>query len=89
MQVSSRRGLLQCRAIHSRQVKRGVVWMPFHFGPARANLLTNDVGDPVTGTAEFKVCAVQIDKLDAAQDEAADSRRVFPGNYFGVGCPER
>ena len=87
VRVSSRRGDVQCRAIHSRQVKRGVVWMPFHFGEARANLLTNDVGDPVTGTAEFKVCAVKVEALDST--DGAGSRERFPGNYFGVGCPER
>jgi formate dehydrogenase major subunit/formate dehydrogenase alpha subunit len=86
VRVSSRRGELTCRAIHSRQVKRGVVWMPFHFVSARANLLTNDVGDPITGTAEFKVCAVQIEKL---AEQPTASQRAFPGNYFGVSCPER
>lgn len=85
VRVSSRRGELNCRAIHSRQVKRGVVWMPFHFAPARANLLTNDVGDPVTGTAEFKVCAVEIHKL---AEQPKEVQRAFPGNYFGVNCPE-
>ena len=34
--------------------------MPMHFAEARANLLTNDAGDPVTRTAEFKVCAVEV-----------------------------
>ena len=86
VRVSSRRGELHCRAIHSRQVKRGVVWMPFHFTSARANLLTNDLGDPVTGTAEFKVCAVQIDKLS---EQPKEPQRAFPGNYFGMACPER
>ena len=60
--------------------------MPFHFTSARANLLTNDIGDPVTGTAEFKVCAVQIDKL---ADQPDGPRSAFPGSYFGVSCPER
>ena len=34
--------------------------MPMHFAEARANTLTNDAGDAVTGTAEYKVCAVRI-----------------------------
>jgi len=86
VRVSSRRGELTCRAILSRQVKRGVVWMPFHFPEARANLLTNDQGDTVTGTPEFKVCAVTIDKLAG---ETSAARAVFPGNYFGVESPEK
>ena len=37
-----------------------------HFAESRANLLTNDAGDGVTGTAEYKVCAVRIEALQAA-----------------------
>ena len=44
-------------------VKPGVVWMPMHFAEARANLLTNDAGDPEIGTPEYKVCAVRMEKL--------------------------
>ena len=44
----------------SRQVRPGAVWMPFHFHEARANLLTTDAGDAVTGTGEYKVCAARI-----------------------------
>ncbi len=29
------------------------------------HLLTNDAGDPVTGTAEYKVCAAEVRKLDS------------------------
>jgi predicted molibdopterin-dependent oxidoreductase YjgC len=34
-----------------------------HFSEQRANLLTNDAGDAVTGTGEYKVCAVRVEKL--------------------------
>jgi formate dehydrogenase major subunit/formate dehydrogenase alpha subunit len=34
-----------------------------HFAESRANLLTNDAGDRVTGTAEYKVCAVRVEAL--------------------------
>ena len=40
--------------------------MPLHFPESRVNLLTNDAGDSVTGTAEYKVCAVRIEALEAA-----------------------
>jgi predicted molibdopterin-dependent oxidoreductase YjgC len=36
--------------------------MPMHFSESRANLLTNDAGDQVTGTGEYKVCAVRVEK---------------------------
>ena len=36
--------------------------MPYHFMEARANVLTVDEGDSVTGTAEYKVCAIEVSK---------------------------
>lgn len=81
--VSSRRGKVEARAILSRQVKPGCIWMPLHFPEARANLLTTDAGDIVTGTAEYKVCATQVAKV------AGDSSHVdFPGNYYSEQGPE-
>ena len=40
--------------------------MPLHFPDSNTNRLTNDAGDPTTQTAEYKVCAVVIEKLRAA-----------------------
>jgi predicted molibdopterin-dependent oxidoreductase YjgC len=45
----------------SPRMRPGCVWMPMHFADSRANLLTNDAGDTVTGTGEYKVCAVRIE----------------------------
>ena len=73
--VLTRRGQVMCRAMVSRQVRRGCIWMPFHFAEARANLLTTDVGDPETGTAEYKVCAAQVVRLDGQVGAG------FPGAY--------
>ncbi len=61
--VVSRRGRVRARAALSRRVKRRIVWMPFHFADARVNRLTNDAGDTVTGTGEYKVCAVRIERV--------------------------
>jgi formate dehydrogenase major subunit/formate dehydrogenase alpha subunit len=60
--VASRRGSVEARAWVSPQVRPGCVWMPMHFAESRANLLTNDAGDAITGTGEYKVCAVKIEK---------------------------
>jgi formate dehydrogenase major subunit/formate dehydrogenase alpha subunit len=76
--VSTRRGKLTVRALVSRQVRPGCVWMPLHFGEARANVLTNDAGDAVTQTAEYKGCAAEVVKSEARSDGAA----VFPGSYY-------
>jgi len=61
VRVASRRGNVPAKVRVSRRMRPGCVWMPMHFGEARANLLTNDAGDPVTQTAEYKVCAVRIE----------------------------
>jgi predicted molibdopterin-dependent oxidoreductase YjgC len=61
--VASRRGSLECVVHITKEVRPGCVWMPFHFSEARVNKLTNDAGDEVTGTAEYKVCAVRVQPL--------------------------
>ncbi len=81
VRVSSRRGQVECRAIVSRQVRRGCVWMPLHYAEARANLLTTDQGDAVTGTAEYKVCAVQVARVGAS------GKQAYPGSYYRVDGP--
>ncbi|OPZ23520.1 MAG: hypothetical protein BWZ01_03150 [Deltaproteobacteria bacterium ADurb.BinA179] len=40
-----------------------MVWMAFHFREGNANWLTNPVFDPNTQTAEYKACAVAIEKI--------------------------
>jgi len=48
----------------SPRMRRGCVWMPLHFPESITNRLTNDAGDSVTGTGEYKVCAVTIQPLE-------------------------
>ncbi|QTA84158.1 Molybdopterin oxidoreductase [Desulfonema magnum] len=62
IRVSSRRGEVQVKANVTDQVPKGMVWMAFHFRDACANWLTNPAFDPVTLTAEYKACAVRIEK---------------------------
>ncbi len=80
--VTTRRGQVECRAIVSRQVRRGCIWMPLHYAEARANLLTVDAGDPVTQTAEYKVCAAEVVKL-----RDGDGANTFPGSFYAAGGP--
>jgi formate dehydrogenase major subunit len=47
----------------TQQVPKGLVWMAFHFREGCANWLTNPAFDPDTLTAEYKACAVNIEKL--------------------------
>ena len=61
--VKSRRGAVQVKAKVTKEVPQGMVWMAFHFREACANWLTNPVFDPVSQTAEYKACAVQLEKI--------------------------
>jgi predicted molibdopterin-dependent oxidoreductase YjgC len=65
VRVVSRRGTIVATVNVSPRMRRGCVWMPLHFAESNANRLTNDAGDAVTGTAEYKVCAVQVAPLEA------------------------
>ena len=63
--VSSRRGSLNVKAKVTERVASGVVFMPFHYHEAAANVLTNDALDPVCKIPEAKVCAVRVEKTAA------------------------
>ena len=59
----SRRGSIRLPALITDRVREGLVFIPFHYREAAANLLTNDALDPVSKIPEAKVCAVRIEKL--------------------------
>jgi formate dehydrogenase major subunit len=63
IRVSSRRGGVEVSARITKEVPPGVVWMAFHFRDACANWLTNPAYDPVSQTAEYKACAVRLEKI--------------------------
>ncbi len=60
--VTSRRGTIAVKARVSKIVPPNVVFIPFHYSEAAANLLTSDAMDPICKIMEAKVCAVQISK---------------------------
>ncbi len=62
IRVSSRRGQVIVRANITHEVPQGLVWMAFHFRENNANWLANPAFDPITLTAEYKACAVNIEK---------------------------
>ena len=63
IRVRSSRGEVMVKANVTDQVPPGLVWMAFHFREGCANWLTNPAFDPITLTAEYKACAVAIEKL--------------------------
>jgi formate dehydrogenase major subunit len=70
IKVSSRRGEVKVKAKVTRQVPKGLVWMAFHFRENCANWLTNAVFDPITYTAEYKACAVKVEKIRTVDESA-------------------
>jgi formate dehydrogenase major subunit len=63
IRVASRRGQVEVTAKITPQVPPGLVWMAFHFREGCANWLTNPALDPISKTAEFKACAVRLEKM--------------------------
>ncbi|HWR57316.1 MAG TPA: molybdopterin dinucleotide binding domain-containing protein, partial [Thermodesulfovibrionales bacterium] len=61
IKVSSRRGSIELAAMVTERPLRGMVFIPFHFKEAAANVLTNTATDPVCKIPELKVCAVKIE----------------------------
>jgi predicted molibdopterin-dependent oxidoreductase YjgC len=58
----------------------GVVFIPFHFSEAAANLLTIDTLDAHAKIPEFKACAVSV--FAAREDELArPEARLARGRY--------
>jgi len=66
VRVSSRRGVVDARALVDESARRGVVFLPFHFAEAAANRLTISALDPVGKIPEYKVCAVRVEPVAAA-----------------------
>jgi len=61
VRVSSRRGQIELGVRVTDDIKRGVIFIPFHFAEAAANTLTNSAVDPVAKIPEYKVCAVKVE----------------------------
>ena len=68
VEVATRRGAIALTARGDRDVPRGVLFIPFCYNEAAANILTNPQLDPYGKIPEFKYCAA---KLSAAEQVAA------------------
>jgi len=62
----SRRGEIRLGARVTKTIKKGVVFIPFHFIECAANILTINALDPVAKIPEFKACACKIEKITEA-----------------------
>ncbi len=69
VRVSTRRGALTLKARADRDVAEGMVFIPFAFAEAPANMLTNPQLDPMGKIPEFKFAAARVERVVA---EAAE-----------------
>lgn len=63
LKVSSRRGNITLKALISDRPSKGMVFVPFHYKEAAANILTSAELDPICKIPELKVCAVRIEPV--------------------------
>ena len=80
VRVSSRRGEVTTRASVTEDVPPGLVWLSFHFPECPTNEITNDAGDQITRTYEYKVCAVKVSALEQQKTKRAALRKVLLQN---------
>jgi len=66
VRVTSRRGTIDAPAKVTEDIKKGVMFMPFHFAECAANILTHNALDPIAKIPEFKACAVKVEKITEA-----------------------
>jgi assimilatory nitrate reductase catalytic subunit len=59
--VTNSRGIVRCRAEVTLDIRHDTVFLPFHYpGDQRANRLTADTTDPISGMPEFKKTTVRV-----------------------------
>jgi formate dehydrogenase major subunit len=61
IQVSTRRGEISLKARQDEDIPEGMVFVPFCFSEAAANILTNPQLDPIGKIPEFKFCAARVE----------------------------
>jgi formate dehydrogenase alpha subunit len=63
IRLTTRRGSIVTQTMITDRVQKGMVFVPFHFIEACANVLTNPAHDPVVKIPEYKVCSVRLEKV--------------------------
>jgi formate dehydrogenase major subunit len=64
IRLETRRGAVEVKVRSDRDVPENMVFMPFCYAEAAANLLTNPALDPFGKIPEFKFCAVRAEKAE-------------------------
>src|SRR5579859_4956420 len=64
IRLETRRGAVEVKVRSDRDVPENMVFMPFCYAEAAANLLTNPALDPFGKIPEFKFCAVRAERVE-------------------------
>jgi formate dehydrogenase major subunit len=72
IRVSTRRGVVELSSRQDDAIPDGVVFIPFAYVEAAANLLTNPALDPFGKIPEFKYCAARVEAIDPSTQVAAE-----------------
>ena len=72
VRVTTRRGTVELAARQDDAIPDGVVFIPFAYVEAAANLLTNPKLDPFGKIPEFKFCAAKVEAVDPMTRVAAE-----------------
>jgi formate dehydrogenase major subunit len=72
VRVTSRRGTVELQARADSAVPESVVFIPFAYVEAAANLLTNPKLDPFGKIPEYKYCAVKLEPVKSPELAAAE-----------------
>ena len=70
IRISTRRGTIEAKARIDSGIQPGMIFVPFCFAEASANMLTNPALDPYGKIPEFKFCAARVER--AALADAAE-----------------
>jgi formate dehydrogenase major subunit len=70
IRVITRRGAIELKARLDRAVPEGVVFIPFAYVEAAANILTNPQLDPYGKIPEFKFCAARVENAEVPAQAA-------------------
>ena len=64
VEVSTRRGKIKIRVREDRAIPQGIIFIPFCYEEAAANLLTNSALDPFGKIPEYKYCAAKVQPIE-------------------------
>ena len=70
LRVTTRRGEVELASRQHDAIPDGVVFIPFAFVEAAANILTNPALDPFGMIPEFKFCAAKVEPAGLRQQAA-------------------